>query len=382
MNSKERVRAAINREVPDEVPLGFYLVDYDIIEKVIGRPTYVRNKVKSQIAFWEGRRDEVVESYRKDTVEFYQKIDVVDLITYKEAPLVPPKNYEPDPPQKIGEGLWRDREGRIYKLSEISNEIVCVEDPTQWNKEYTVEMFKEPIEDVAPDPSIFEAWDYVMEHLGKDRYIAGYSGGIVAMVLLGGMERGLMEYIEHPEVVRAATRRAVKEQNQKDSYYIRSGQDGIFFEQDLGGTNGPLMSPTMFREFCLPAMKERIAHMKSFGDYQIIFHCCGNTWDLLDMFVEAGVQCYQSLQTNAGMEIGRLKAAYGDKLCFWGGIALENLIQGSPEDVRKNVREAMERGAPGGGFILGPSHSIAKGTKYDNFMAMLDEYNRLKDKFS
>ena len=100
------------------------------------------------------------------------------------------------------------------------------------------------------------------------------------------------------------------------------------------------------------------------------------------MFVEAGVQCYQSLQTNAGMEIGRLKAAYGDKLCFWGGIALENLIQGSPEDVRKNVREAMERGAPGGGFILGPSHSIAKGTKYDNFMAMLDEYNRLKDKFS
>ena len=41
----------------------------------------------------------------------------------------------------------------------------------------------------------------------------------------------------------------------------------------------------------------------------------------------------------------------------------------------------MERGAPGGGFILGPSHSIAKGTKYENFMAMLDEYDRLKDKF-
>ena len=33
-----------------------------------------------------------------------------------------------------------------------------------------------------------------------------------------------------------------------------------------------------------------------------------------------------------------------------------------------------------GGFILGPSHSIAKGTPYDNFMAVLDEYVRLRDK--
>jgi len=382
MNAKERVRAAINLEVPDEVPLGFYLVDYDTIEKVIGRPTYVRNKVQSQIAFWEGRRDEVVESYKKDTVEFYEKIDTADLITYKEAPLVPPKDYEPDPPERIAEDLWRDREGRIYKISKISNEILCVEDPTRWIREYTVEMFEEPIEDVAPDPSIFEAWDYVVEHLGRDRYIAGYSGGIVAMLLLGGMERGLVEYLQHPDVVRAAIRRAVQERNQKDPYRIRPDQDAVFIEQDLAGTNGPMMSPAMFREFCFPAMKERIDHMKSFFGHQVIFHSCGNNWALLDMFAEAGVQCYQSLQTNAGMEVGRLKAAYGDKLCFWGGIALENLIQGTPEDVRKNVREAMERGAPGGGFILGPSHSIAKGTKYDNFMAMLDEYDKLKDKFT
>jgi hypothetical protein len=32
----------------------------------------------------------------------------------------------------------------------------------------------------------------------------------------------------------------------------------------------------------------------------------------------------------------------------------------------------------GGGFILGPSHSIAYGTKYENFMAMLDEFDRLR----
>ena len=36
--------------------------------------------------------------------------------------------------------------------------------------------------------------------------------------------------------------------------------------------------------------------------------------------------------------------------------------------------------APDSGFILGPSHSIAKGVPYDNFMAMCDEFTKLRDK--
>jgi uroporphyrinogen-III decarboxylase len=101
----------------------------------------------------------------------------------------------------------------------------------------------------------------------------------------------------------------------------------------------------------------------------------------MDMFIEAGIDCYQSLQTTAGMEIGRLKSTFGDRMCFWGGVAVETLITGTPEEVRKEVRTAFERAAGGGGFILGPSHSIAWGTKYENFMTMLDEYVKLRDKY-
>ena len=39
----------------------------------------------------------------------------------------------------------------------------------------------------------------------------------------------------------------------------------------------------------------------------VFLHVCGNTWDLLDMFVEAGIDCYQSLQPEAGMDIKKLK---------------------------------------------------------------------------
>jgi len=200
------------------------------------------------------------------------------------------------------------------------------------------------------------------------------------MVLLGGMEYGLMRYITQPEVVRAAIRYELGWSNRMDRYYIRPGQDGVLFEEDMAGTNGPLMSPRMFREFCFPALQGRVAHVKQ-ARMQVLLHNCGNNRLLMDQFIEAGIDCYQSLQTNADMGVADLKAVYGDKMAFWGGIALETLIDGSPQDMRRQVRQALEDGAENGGFILGPSHSIAKGTRYDNFMAMLDEFDRLRDRY-
>ncbi|MCM8832971.1 MAG: hypothetical protein NC816_03495 [Candidatus Omnitrophica bacterium] len=95
------------------------------------------------------------------------------------------------------------------------------------------------------------------------------------------------------------------------------------------------------------------------------------------MFIDSGIDVYQSLQTNAGMDIEFLTKRYGDKMIFWGGISTELLISGSMEDVRKNIRELIDKFKKKNlRFIIGPSHSIAFGTKYDNFMALIDEYEK------
>ncbi|MFH1738839.1 MAG: uroporphyrinogen decarboxylase family protein [bacterium] len=166
-----------------------------------------------------------------------------------------------------------------------------------------------------------------------------------------------------------------------DEYYIRPGQDGVLFEEDMASSKGPMISPEMYREFCLPALQERVGRIRERG-YQVLLHNCGNTRPLMPMFIEAGVQCYQSLQSIPEMEIDSLKKDFAERLTFWGGIAVEILIQGTPDEVRQNVRRAMQQGAQGGGFILGPSHSVAHNVQYDNFMTMLDEYNRLKKAYS
>ena len=128
MNSRERVQAALRLEVPDRVPFGEFAVDFDTAARVIGHETYVRAKAKCQIAFWEGRRDEVVQSWKEDGVELYRKLPMLDIVNVDASAFgqVPPRGYQPAAPRKIADGIWEDREGRVYKYSALTGDITMV----------------------------------------------------------------------------------------------------------------------------------------------------------------------------------------------------------------------------------------------------------------
>jgi len=374
MSSKQAVYDVLNHRTPEYIPIGLYAVDCDTVQKIIGHETYVRNKAGMQTALWAGKRNEVAQSLKEDSVELFRKLPNIDIIIpYKEAPLLPPLDYPLPVMKKIADRTWEDEEGNIIKLSEITNELSVIKRATT----PTLDDYPEDVRAAPPDESIFEAYDHLITEMSPTRFIAGACGVFDVMPMPGGMEEGLAKYCAEPEFIRAALRYGLKRGRLDDPYYIRPGVDEIFVESDFGTTVAPFMSKSMFREFCLPAMTQRVAEIKGYKS-KVLFHCCGNTWPLLDMIAESGIDCYQSLQTGAGMDIGPLKAGYGDRLCFWGGVAVENLISGTMEDVRRDVRRAMAEGAPNGGFILGPSHSVAYGTNYDNFMAMLDEHDKLK----
>jgi uroporphyrinogen-III decarboxylase len=218
--------------------------------------------------------------------------------------------------------------------------------------------------------------DGVIQAFKDEKFICGTSGGEVGTVLPGGMERGLMMLLTQPDVVRAATEHVLAYGNAADETQVHPDQDGVLWGADFGFKTGPFVSPAHFREFYLEANKARVRALHDRGQW-VLKHCCGNLWQLLDFFVDIGYDCYQSIQESAGMDICKVKDLYGDKMTLWGGVSLENLQSGTPEDVRRDVRRAMECAKQGGRFILGASHSIAVGTKYDNYMAMLDEYHKL-----
>jgi len=49
---------------------------------------------------------------------------------------------------------------------------------------------------------------------------------------------------------------------------------------------------------------------------------------------------------------------------------------GAPDQVRREVRESLAAGTEGS-FIFGTSHTMATGTKYDSFIPMMDEFDRV-----
>ncbi|MFC1677051.1 uroporphyrinogen decarboxylase family protein [Planctomycetota bacterium] len=378
MNSKERAKIAFSRGLPDRPALGFFAIDSDTAGKVLGRETYWRAKAKSQIAFWEGRRDEVVQSWIEDGIELYKKLDIIDIIPVccDAAGMCPPKDYEPDPPKKIDDSTWVDKAGCVYKYSPVTKDITMVEDPGQWSRQYKLEdeLWDGKVE--RPDESIFEVVDAFIDAFGKDKFILGPAGDENVWLLLGGMERGMMEIASRPEEVKEIYMSRVKQAEAVDEYYIRPGQDGILWGEDIAFQGGPMINPRTYRELFLHGFTQRISHVKEFGQ-TLVKHSCGNNWDVLDMFVEAGIDCYQSIQASAGMDIAEVQKKYKDDFAVWGGVPVENLIGGTAEDVRGDVDKVMKNVAGNGGFVLGTSHSVAVGSNYDNFMALLDQFNEL-----
>jgi len=381
VNSRQRVIAALQHQPVDRLPYGEFSVDFDTVSAVLGRETFLRNKAGSMIALWEGRRDEVAQSWREDFIEFYRKMDCFDILNVcaMAAGLLPPKDYQPAPPRKIDQGTWQDRQGRVFKYSSTTHDITCVEDPVARQGRWTVEEFDAAPPPQPPDPSVYEVVDALIAEFRGQRFLCGPSGGEAGWTLLGGMERGLMMFIEAPEVVKAAIRCNVRDGRVKDGWAIRDGQDGVLWGADFAYNAGPMISPAMWHEFCFPAYKARCGHLHQRGQF-VLKHACGNNLPLLDDFVAAGFDAYQSLQATAGVHLDALKHDYGDRLCLWGGLPLEILQSGTADEVRAAVRQALEVGAPGSGFIFGTSHSVAVGTPRENFMAMIDEFEKLRDR--
>lgn len=97
---------------------------------------------------------------------------------------------------------------------------------------------------------------------------------------------------------------------------FQHGVDAVILEEDYGGSTGPLMSPQTFRRAILPGLEVLCGHAKR-HKAPVIFHSCGRNRPLLDMFIEAGVDCYQSIQPEE--DIVGLKREFGDRLCLWEG---------------------------------------------------------------
>jgi uroporphyrinogen decarboxylase len=152
--------------------------------------------------------------------------------------------------------------------------------------------------------------------------------------------------------------------------------DIILFGDDLGGQNGPLISPTMYRRYYKPYHKKLWLRVKELAPHiKIQLHTCGGIEPLLEDLIDAGLEIANPVQTTCrGMNADNLKAKYGKRFTFWGGgCDTQHLLpQATPKEIAKHVKEQVAILSPGGGFVFQQIHNILANVSPEKITAMFD----------
>jgi uroporphyrinogen decarboxylase len=148
----------------------------------------------------------------------------------------------------------------------------------------------------------------------------------------------------------------------------------VVISDDLGGQQGLIFSPRLFRKIFKPRLKRLIEHIHALADVRVYMHSDGAIFDLIPDLIEIGVEGLNPVQYTArGMELAGLKNTYGKDLGFFGG-TLENdtLSFRDPEHIRRVVAENIAILAPGGGFLFAPIHNFSQEVPPENIIAFWD----------
>jgi uroporphyrinogen decarboxylase len=368
LTPKERVKAAIEHREPDIVPIGEWIIDYEPASLVLGRPTFLRGKTGLIKAMWEGRRDEVVESIKRDTVELVRRLEA-DLVC---ADLTFRRDVRYDPPEQVDSETWRDSHGNVFRYSELTRDLMLLERGRESFEPPQPARFVDG--EFALEPSELEVIEHVLAELGGTHFIFTTMGDPHLPVFSALWVEDMMnELADDPDGLAASFLAGYERLAKRMPFFAKLGFDAVLVGDDYGFNMGPFMSPATFRRVFFPALQHicQVAHDN--GMY-LICHSCGNLRLVLPDMIEAGIDVYQSIQPIE--DITGLKRDFGRDLCLWGGVSNHDLVVGNPEEIRRQVCESIEACAPGGGFIVGSSHSITVQTPLGNILAMYEAAGR------
>lgn len=151
--------------------------------------------------------------------------------------------------------------------------------------------------------------------------------------------------------------------------------DIIKIGDDLGTQQSLMISPKMYRELLKPFHADFISFIKSRTKAKVFFHTDGDVFDLIDDFIEIGVDILNPIQTSAGKmaNLAELKKRYGKNIVFCGAIDTHHILpHGTPEEVRQEVKRVIEILGPGGGYMVASVHTIMNDVPPENILAMVD----------
>ena len=144
---------------------------------------------------------------------------------------------------------------------------------------------------------------------------------------------------------------------------------------DFGSQESQFCSIDTFRELWLPHYRRMNDWIHQHTTWKIFKHSCGAIIPILPGLIEAGFDIINPVQINAkDMDSRRLKEEFGSRLTFWGGgVDTQKILPfGTPDEIRRHVKEQCEILGRDGGFVFNAVHNIQAHVPVENVVAMFD----------
>ncbi len=367
MNSRERVLAALNHQVPDRVPidLGSFpgatsmnVRAYQNLLEYLGIKRDVR--IGALIMFTAEIDEDILDRFHVDTKTITPSRPLSDF-NFPEEFLDRPWGVKW---RRATDFTYAPVEGPFQKISNPTVDDLKkfswpkpseIEDFNQWRekgKRFRQETDKALVGRVVP--GIFTL----------AQFMRGFEGWMTDLILNRKFSDAFHEKLA--EIWIETVERIVDAAGENI--------DIVMFGDDFGLQNQPIVSPQMFRERMKPLMKRMVGTIKKQTHAKIAFHTCGSVFALIDDFIDIGIDVLNPLQSNAkDMDAAKIKERADGKLALWGGIDThEALPKGTPQQVQEEVQRKISIYGRGGGYMLSADHNILVDVPPRNLIAMFE----------
>lgn len=170
-------------------------------------------------------------------------------------------------------------------------------------------------------------------------------GPFERMNFMLGMENAFVSMYEEPEEYKALIEAVTDHKVKLMEKLIEAYQpDEIFFHDDLGSENGPMISLDMYREFIKPCHKRIAEAIRSRG---VIYthHSCGHMEVFIEDLIDNGAQMLNPIQSMNNWEM--IAEKYSDRVSFnVGAEGRANYIDSTEEELREGCRKVIDIFAP------------------------------------
>lgn len=337
-----RIITTLMHREPDRVPLAEAAMSYEIMSQFLGKQV-VDEDVASQVEFW----IKAGYDYVALTVGMMQ-------------------------PGKVTEDSAISKMIKKVILQDTADQV----EDESWNLERRAFISDEKDFEAFPWEEAAKL-DYrkfyeVQKYLPEGMKIIALSGKIFTLTwMLMGFQTFCLTLALNPRLVEKIIEKVAEIQLEALQKIIEiPNVAAVWAVDDLAFGTGTMISPKDIRKYILPWYRKFAEICRQNGKY-LFFHSDGLLWDLIDDFVEIGVDALHPIDPTC-MDIVEVKRKVAGKLSIIGNISNELLMNGTPEEVADLTKKLIKALAPGGGYMLGSGNSVPEWAKIENYKAMLE----------